>query len=390
MVTTRRQGREEREKRRREKVWNSISNNLTKRRRTLLNSIAADGITSEILLRLPVDSLSRFKCASMSWYTLLHEPFFINDISSSSSSVKFNKAVVIERPFISSKPVFSIHGSCNGIFLITTFHRFERICLWNPSTREYKDIAEQFSNTPKYPRELYPFICIGYWLGYDLSMDDYKVIRIAYHHNIDTVSDAYVYSMRTNSCKRIQDIPYRIYGVVSGVNFSHDGILLHRAIHWLGNRGLMTDRFPLRIVTFDFTNETFNDLQLPDDVLYSRSIRLGVLEDCLWIYSLNKDNHIDMFVMKEYGVKESWTKMFSITDQSIAAMGKFKVISITNEGKLLVQWNYKDIALYDPNHGGRRCGNIKIQGIPRRISNFFRVETYVKSFVSLGTNTYVI
>ncbi|KAF5179423.1 hypothetical protein FRX31_030990 [Thalictrum thalictroides] len=68
----------------------------------------------------------------------------------------------------------------------------------------------------------------------------------------------------------------------------------------------------------------------------------------------------------------------------------FKPLSITYEGKLLVQLNYEDLALYDPNNGGRRCGNIKIQGLPRRISNFFRIETYVKSFVSLGTNTSVI
>ncbi|KAF5199866.1 hypothetical protein FRX31_010547, partial [Thalictrum thalictroides] len=206
-------------------------------------------------------------------------------------------------------PALTIHGSCNGIFLITAFYQYERICLWNPSTREYKDISEQFSKTPKYPSELYEYEWIGYWLGYDLSTDDYKVIRIAYHYNYNAacICDVHVYSMRTDSCNRIQQyIAYTIYGVVPFDSAcTPGGILLNGAIHWLGKHASTC----WKIVTFDLANEDFKDFQLPGDVVSSKSIRLGMFEDCLCAYNVNKDNYYMVkFKLKETSISPSFVE----------------------------------------------------------------------------------
>ncbi|KAF5180594.1 hypothetical protein FRX31_029818 [Thalictrum thalictroides] len=151
-------------------------------------------------------------------------------------------------------------------------------------------------------------------------------------------------------------------------------------MHWLGNL--------LQIVSFDLANDEFKGLLLPDVLRHDKSKRLGIFEECLCIYQVNMDSYIDVFIMKEYGVKESWTKIFSINDLQIQNMRHFEAICITNNGKLLVQWNHNDyLALYDPKHGGFKCGNIKIEGLSAR-SEYLSIGTYVKSLVSLEANTY--
>ncbi|PIA30402.1 hypothetical protein AQUCO_05600087v1 [Aquilegia coerulea] len=405
MVSTRRQQQQQEAKKKREETLKSIYSSIRKRGKTLSSTLSND-VASGILSRVPVEDLLQFQFACKSWYTLLHEPFFINlhlnqsisnknfafmvhnsstDIYSvgcdiSSSLFKLNKAVKINNPF----RAFHIYGSCNGIFLmVRNLSNVYRVCLWNPSTGEYKEISNQL---PKMPAN--PFLRMEYWLGYDLSRDDYKVIRMGTYHR-GTITDVYVYSMRTNSCKRIHDVPYFVLGLVAYPHLSSGGgILLNDAIHWLGNPVSNANGFLLTIVSFDLANDEFKGLQLPDVLLDTESKRLGVFEDCLCIYHVNKDSYIDVFMMKEYGVKESWTKMFSINDQPIHQdMRSFKTICITNNGKLLVLWNHTYLALYDPKHGGRKCGNIKIEGLPARFEGYGSIGAYVKSLVSLGANT---
>ncbi|PIA45861.1 hypothetical protein AQUCO_01600243v1 [Aquilegia coerulea] len=322
MVTTRRRQQQEEEvKRKREETLNTICNSIRKRGKTLSSTLTND-IICDILSRVPdVEDLLRFKIAL---YCDISSPF------------KLNSAVKIICPF----RIHSIYDSCNGIFLVRVSCKFNRLCLWNPSTGEHKDLSDEL---PKVPKRLNILYC----LGYDLSRDDYKVI-MAYNHE-GTIRDVYVYSMRTNSYKRFQNVAYVIFGVVEYQNISSGGgggILLNGAIHWLGNHVSNKNRFFLRIVSFDLSNDEFKDLQLPDITLHTKWKRLGEFEECLCIYHVNKDSYIDVFITKEYGVKESWTKIFSINDLPFHRMWNFEAICTNNE-KLLVQWNNKDLALYD-------------------------------------------
>ncbi|KAF5180595.1 F-box protein cpr1 [Thalictrum thalictroides] len=404
MVTTRRQHQQEEAKRKREATLESIWNDMRKRGRTLSLTLSND-ITREILSTVPVEDLLRFKFACKSWYTLLHDPFFINlhlnqsisnynfafmvcsnfkvvfsvDFDISSSSFKLKKPVKIDCPF----EAFQIYGSCNGIFLVCIFLRSYKICLWNPTTGEYKDLSDTL---PKNPKHTQPFLHVVYWLGYDLSRDDYKVIRMSYYHK-GTITDIHVYSLRTNSCKKFHNVPYFILGLVYPKYSNSGGIHLNGAIHWLGKHVSDTNDFLLRIVSFDLANDEFKDLLLlPNVLLNDKSKRLGIFEECLCIYQVNKDSYIDVFIMKEYGVKESWMKILSINDLRIYNMRHFKAICITNNGKLLVQWDHKNLALYDPKHGGRKCGDVKIEGLSTR--SYLNIGTYVKSLVSLEAIKY--
>ncbi|PIA50248.1 hypothetical protein AQUCO_01300767v1 [Aquilegia coerulea] len=408
MVKTRRQLQEE-EMMRRSKIA------------ILTTDYVSNEITTEILSRVPVEDLLRFKCACKCWNTLLKDPFFIKlhlhqhirnnnsfliynctgkiysvDYDILSLSFNLNRAVMVNCP-IQLKPKsedFTIYGSCNGILLIGVLNRFtdeyKRICLWNPSTRECKNLC------PPLAREHNDYSSLVYCLGYDISTDDYKVIRYRYDESHCKISDVCVYSMRSNSWKRIQDVPYNIYnadGVIDGSFNGRYGMLLNGVIHWLGMYASVTS-YSQRIVSFDLAKDEFSDLQLRGIVRETGSRiwkQLGVFEECLCIYLVNKKNNkIDLFMMKEYGVEESWTKMFTISDQLIQNMLNFQVICITQDRKVLVQWNNNDgdlfnndLALHDPKHGWCKCGDIKIQGLPKR---FWRsgIVTYVKSLVTIN------
>ncbi|KAF5191863.1 F-box protein cpr1, partial [Thalictrum thalictroides] len=219
-----------------------------------------------------------------------------------------NEAVEMDYPYKSCLSRVTILGSsCNGIFLVGVYLRdvgpwhpysiqrnsavFEVLALWNPSTREFKELPDFLWKFMKDRRTYCGKIVYG--LGYDSSMDDYKVIRILYYYNIlqdedkikDYESDVHVYSMRTNSYKRIPDIPYFIIRTLNQRPIIN-GIFLNGAVHWVGRRDpkTTTSEFSLRIVSFNVVNEEFEEILMPDSFDSTTPFELGVFEGCLCIY----------------------------------------------------------------------------------------------------------
>ncbi|XP_050369208.1 uncharacterized protein LOC126787352 [Argentina anserina] len=99
-------------------------------------------------------------------------------------------------------------------------------------------------------------------------------------------------------CSPIPD-PVRIVG---------RGFFLNGALHWLdqGNRH--------KIWCFDLVEEKFHDMiPLPDaDIRFERFHGLRVVRNCLCVFShLVRDGVRIIWLMKEYGVKPSWTEVVS-------------------------------------------------------------------------------
>lgn len=84
---------------------------------------------------------------------------------------------------------------------------------------------------------------------------------------------------------------------------------LNGALHWATH----THGGERVIAAFDLLEESFKHVPLPAGL--SLSIYIGVLGDCLCLLELHafSDNR-EFWVMKEYGVKESLTRVF-IQDQ---------------------------------------------------------------------------
>ena len=124
-------------------------------------------VVLEILQRLPVKSLVRFRCVSKSWNSLIKSSAFINSHLTRSLSLSSNKLIFrqrVDKPSFypdlecykliddtidsSSDQIqhidcpltcrlffhFNLIGSVNGLFCL---HELERYVLWNPSIRKF-------------------------------------------------------------------------------------------------------------------------------------------------------------------------------------------------------------------------------------------------------------
>lgn len=169
-----------------------------------------DDIVVEILSRLPVKSLKRFRCVCKSWCDLISDSFFVmkhaNYATKATSSLK---VLVSIEPFqsidceallkhededghvASSQPKLDLSkccpdmlrschlyivGSCNGLIClhgVDWYRDYSDILLWNPCTGDTKVLPEHTFFRAHYGKYRHPMF---YGFGYDSSTDDYKVI----------------------------------------------------------------------------------------------------------------------------------------------------------------------------------------------------------------------
>ncbi|XP_059630052.1 F-box/kelch-repeat protein At3g06240-like [Cornus florida] len=177
-----------------------------------------------------------------------------------------------------------IIGSCHGL-LCSKFRR-TGFYVSNLSTKESKRIPE-----PEVKFWFWDDFCCVMGFGYDHSVDDYKLVTA-------DKKSFYVYSLRTDSWKKVQGLPN---SHKNGAIPVAPGVPLNGAIHWIYN-----DRGSIKIVAFCLADEKF--WEFPDPIPSMEFIdALGLLGGCLCITPYN--NGRELWVMKEYGVAQAWTKV---------------------------------------------------------------------------------
>ncbi|XP_026377626.1 F-box/kelch-repeat protein At3g06240-like [Papaver somniferum] len=261
--------------------------------------------------------------------------------SSSTATYECDEDVEMNYPIIGVGHHVEILGSCNGLVCvhINSFSgdAEDAISLWNPSTNEYKVLPASPNNFPSNDTGLYVFC-------YDDKTDDYKVVRVVDHFpNYDYgASDVEVYTLQSNSWRDIDSVSY---------SFPTDktpGVIVNGALHRLGVKVEGQEV----IVSFDIGSETFKDLaviegpllHLPDgdtDVdATQENNSLGVLGGCLCLLFKLYDIRLDVWIMQTYGVKESWTKRFSITQENIANNPGLTLMWDFNNGEIPLKGDY--------------------------------------------------
>ncbi|XP_042488002.1 F-box/kelch-repeat protein At3g06240-like [Macadamia integrifolia] len=257
----------------------------------------------DILSRLPVKSLLRFRCVSKPRCALITDPPFIK--MHLSQSLAKAAAVELDHPLKSPDYGTEVPGSCNGLLCINTEHE-ENIYLWNPSTRWHQKL---------------PFLPLigssttaqlAYGFGYEPITNDYKLVRIlqrypqSYHNKNysedDWSSEVRVYSLSTNSWIRI------------GVTYFHRiqhrfGVLANSVLHWIGNSELVVHTTSNSIVSFDLKDEKYREVPLPDfseDIFHmTMGFLVGFLGGQLCVIC-NFSIHDEIWVMKDYNVRGFW------------------------------------------------------------------------------------
>ncbi|KEH32240.1 putative F-box domain, galactose oxidase/kelch, beta-propeller, F-box associated interaction [Medicago truncatula] len=315
----------------------------------------------QILLRLPVNSLIRFKCVCKSWFFLISDPLFANshfhltaathtrrilfisppprsiDLEASLAYDSISSSVNLDFLLPESYYDFEIKGSCRGFILL---HCAPTLYLWNPSTGFHKQIplCPSWLEEDDDDERLYGF-------GYDQLTDDYLVVLSFFPY---ISSHFEFFSLRANTWIQIEctDSPF-----ANGIDDKPSvGSLYNGAIHWLAYRAGLGKNV---ILAFDLTERQLFDMLLPDDYYnYNydpNNCGLWVFGEFLSLYAMDyNDNTIEMWVMNEYKVNSSWTKTLVLSVDDISDES-FSPLCCTKSGDIIGAHSGIGLVKYDDN-----------------------------------------
>ncbi|KAM7503286.1 hypothetical protein LguiB_002190 [Lonicera macranthoides] len=350
-------------------------------------------VLTDILARLPIKSLLRCTSVSKSWYSFITSPSFVtshinlsvsnnnqtsrllirvctdddertedNEFNSHSSTTKrerfsvhiddqaFNECAELNFPFTSGHGFFRIIGSLNGLLCLSDDQGVYKdiIILWNPSLKKTLPL-------PK-PGVLYeshgPYqSSMGF--GYIPSIDDYKVVRVVYLQNEHGYSKVpplvEIFELSTGSWRDVNAGNFE-----SIIKERAPQAFLNGIVHWIGyDRNNADYSLRVRIVSFDLKNESFGAVMVPNTLKS---------EWCMWVATSGeslslihqKDNCCSVWMMKDYGIADSWTKLFNIDRDREQPSYQRSVWFRQNGGILLAKHfgransDEGDLSSYDP------------------------------------------
>ncbi|MCD7470704.1 hypothetical protein HAX54_010729 [Datura stramonium] len=153
--------------------------------------------------------------------------------------------------------------------------------------------------------------CLG--LCFDSTSGDYKILKIDENLKNYRKVPGEILALKSGSWRKIDDYPHVTNNLVYRMHYL---AFIHGAFHWIG-----ISRNYFVVTSFNVAHEVYGEISLPEKICLTNNIfmwGISVLEGMLCAYSncvYLSGNHIfKLWVMKEYGVKESWNAIFAITD----------------------------------------------------------------------------
>ncbi|XP_071730057.1 F-box protein At3g07870-like [Rutidosis leptorrhynchoides] len=355
--------------------------NLSTTKDSLLKSVVGDtkmntGNTSihdlsdnhmvAILVRLPVKTIVHCKCVCRDWLNLITDSHFINlhltespeyfmllddctnslrllDIQEEDGANHLHHDPIMSlnlnlAPIFQNAQLF-VDGSVNGLICLTgSDGTSDMAYICNPITREYMILPKQIDSTECN-------IVNSYGFGVSSLTGEYKVMRVIQTiRTSQAVPAADVYTLGTGQWRRLGHLAYFIYG--------HRGTFLNNHFHW--HICDYEDTLE-KICTFDIDNEKFQlfpspPLDLEEDIHFERM--MGVVKGCL-CYSYYTFCEFTMWVMKVYGIKNSWQKEVLI-NQNICPNLRWSLnmhfvpIGSLKDGRFLMMYDQGKLFVYHP------------------------------------------
>ncbi|KAJ0799557.1 putative F-box domain-containing protein [Helianthus annuus] len=223
----------------------------------------------EVLSRLLVKTITRFKCVCKKWRDLVSDTYFIDLHLSRSPSCLMIHQYVYPGPILELIEVdhevdyhrltldhvksLNLHltavrfhfliiqvGSVNGLICLLS-HRFDVTCIFNPVVKEYVILPQ-----PPHSEDIWS---LSY--GFRVSMaGEYKVISLrcgwtkSENHEAELTVEIEIYTLGTDQWRRLGQIPYN-------VNYSGDmdsGVFVNSHVYWIDDA---------QVYDFDLNTETF-------------------------------------------------------------------------------------------------------------------------------------
>ncbi|GLU08282.1 hypothetical protein SLE2022_252030 [Rubroshorea leprosula] len=261
---------------------------------------------------------------------------------------------------------FGHMNSCNGLICLAGFEKDDPVYVCNPILGEYITLT-----SPSKGRHRGSFL----GLGYSAVTDQFKVLQTFYPLNesdhryveveICTIGTATWRSIGVGP-KDLVTLPFNSF--------------LNGALHW----STCTPNGSQFIHTFSFVTERFGTVPPPphfsqEDMKFSDFLRIGVLGGCLYAIFFENSLRLDIWVMKEYGVRESWTKQFAVENlyPRKHSWDLYEPVVVLNNGEILLVYNNDLVVCYHPK---RKC----LRGTKMfRTRSQFNAIAYTPSLVSL-------
>lgn len=201
----------------------------------------------------------------------------------------------------------------------------ERLILWNPMVRKSLIISE---------KDLGALIVAG--LGFDSRTNDYKVLTVSRIMQNRKALNVELYSLNANSWKQLDDVEALGYRPV--LDAQTEMTFLNGVLHFVVLRGRSRGKPPMySILGFDLEGEAFREIMLPDCTVNNCiGLNIKVCRGSLAVIRLNPTNSrigsiLEIWVMKEYAVEGSWTKLSNIS------LGGFpRGLGFTKDGHVLL------------------------------------------------------
>nr|BAJ24859.1 S-locus linked F-box protein type-3 [Petunia x hybrida] len=332
-----------------------------------------------ILLRLPVKSLARFKCVIKSWYTLIQSFNFINFHLNRSTTTKdefilFRRSTKepdgfshvlsflldhdgkddldpvcpdIDMPYLTtgfaSSTSHQFTGPSNGLILLTDSLNF---VLLNPATRNYRLLPPNHFCCPRgFLRLIY-----GVGFGYDSIQKNYKVIRVSrvygdppFNDRSEMSWESEVYNSSTDSWRQLANVDQELPGPYM---HPYSEMFYKGTFHWYAQGQMRL------LLCFDINTEIFRTMQVPSTcaVRDEKCHSLVVFGECLTFIcypdprreSSPMQETIEIWIMQEYSVNESWIKKYTIRPppiESPLAIWKDRLLLLQDKSGVLIAYD---------------------------------------------------
>ena len=358
-------------------------------------------LTLEIFSRLPVQSLLICKVVCKRWNAAIAEPvlatmqlanaadqslclvlhsefpkFVLYNVFVSNLGCPNKEWKRLEIPFRQILSSFEVVGSCNGLLCVSHYQLDDPVLIHNPLTRDYKKLPDKGEEHSKGKIHR----CV-FGFGFDPKTMAYKVLKIVHYAgsssetpDMNRKPDVFVVTLGSDEWRSKGQTNYELTG-------SSSEAFVNGKFHWLTHRDFLEAGKCQDIISFDLSTETFQELPRPDfEGLMKHTCHLVTLKGALSAVISYVDGTNEIWQMKDYNVRESWTREFVIRKyvpkifltfglfNSYPGRGridgytkhKFQVICILSTGEILLLYENQALVSYNAEIG--KFKDLKIKG----------------------------
>lgn len=296
-------------------------------------------IIIDILSRLPPKDIARNRCICKQFNNFISDPefinlhfsrsppcFLLNNLSSSPpesnyfSLVEFHdhpdrrhdlhkvSGIQLELPKASHGGEMKIVGVLNGLVCLRESRGpRDTLYIWNPTLGEFITfLAPEFLESSDQRISSYGF-------GLASKKGIYKVVRVLQELGIadsGRKSHCHVYTLGTGSWRNIENVQF--HGFIIG-----DAIFLEGNLHFVSEDGSDV------VYCLDIEKERLKSFPSPPLDIDYRKATINLYNGCLCVCDNTEEFDVKVWVMKNYGVEKSWTKLVEITEDPISSLGNY-------------------------------------------------------------------